>query len=106
VDIRPLAGALGAEIRGVTLATLEDERAWRDIHRAFLDYAVLVFRDQALEPADLMRVGGGRSKMHSKIGGMKVHDTDSAEQYESEHPVVRTHPDTGRRRCTSAAVIR
>ena len=197
MDIRPLAGALGAEIRGVTLATLEDEHAWRQIHRAFLDHAVLVFRDQALEPADLMRVGerfgppchypfvtgiegypyifevvkeeaettnfggswhsdttylrepplatllyaietpahggdtlfastsaayealspamrdllggivgvnsaalkygGGRSKMHSKIGGMKVHDTDEAEQYESEHPVVRTHPDTGRK---------
>jgi taurine dioxygenase len=197
MDIRPLAGALGAEIRGVELAKLEDERAWRDIHQAFLDYAVLAFRDQALEPADLMRVGGrfgepcyypfvtgiegfpyifevvkaeeettnfggswhsdttylrepplatllyaletpshggdtlfantsaafdalsegmremlaglvgvnsaalkyggGRSKMHSKIGGMKVHDTDSAEQYASEHPVVRTHPDTGRK---------
>jgi taurine dioxygenase len=197
MDIRPLAGALGAEIRGVALATLEDERAWRDIHRAFLDYAVLVFRDQALEPADLMRVGGrfgppchypfvtglegypyifevvkeeaettnfggswhsdttylrepplatllyaletpkyggdtlfsstraaydalsdgmrellqgligvnsaglkyggGRAKMHSKIGGMKVHDTESAEQYEAEHPIVRSHPDTGRK---------
>ncbi|HZD21327.1 MAG TPA: TauD/TfdA family dioxygenase, partial [Burkholderiales bacterium] len=58
MDIRPLAGALGAEIRGVALATLEDERAWRDIHRAFVDYGVLVFRDQALEPDDLMRVGG------------------------------------------------
>jgi len=197
MDIRPLAGALGAEIHGVALATLEDEHAWRQIHRAFLDHAVLVFRDQALAPADLMRVGerfgppchypfvtgiegypyifevvkeeaettnfggswhsdttylrepplatllyaietpahggdtlfastsaayealspamrdllggivgvnsaalkygGGRSKMHSKIGGMKVHDTDEAEQYESEHPVVRTHPDTGRK---------
>src|SRR5437667_10326851 len=54
--IEPLAGALGAEIRGVSLAGL-DEDAWREIHRAFLEYAVLVFRDQALEPADLMRVG-------------------------------------------------
>ena len=197
MDIRPLAGALGAEIRGVALASLEEEPAWREIQRAFLDYAVLVFRDQALEPADLMRVGdrfgapchypfvtgipgfpyifevvkeqaettnfggswhsdttylrepplatllyavetpnhggdtmfsstraaydalsegmremlqgligvnsaalkygGGRSKMHSKIGGMQVHSTDSAEQYEAEHPVVRTHPDTGRK---------
>src|SRR5881398_1039244 len=55
--IEPLAGALGAEIRGVSLAGL-DEDAWREIRRAFLEYAVLVFRDQALEPADLMRVGG------------------------------------------------
>src|SRR5256885_11594895 len=54
--IEPLAGALGAEIRGVSLAGL-DEDAWREIRRAFLEYAVLVFRDQALEPADLMRVG-------------------------------------------------
>jgi len=196
MQIQPLAGALGAEIRGVTLTALDDA-GWREIQRAFLDYAVLVFRDQALEAADLMRVGGrfgapcyypfvtgiegfpyifevvkaeeettnfggswhsdttylrepplatllyaletpahggdtlfsstraaydalsdgmremltglvgvnsaglkyggGRSKMHSKIGGMKVHDTDSAEQYEAEHPVVRTHPDTGRK---------
>src|SRR3954467_10087843 len=197
MDIRPLAGALGAEIRGVALATLEDERAWRDIHRAFADYAVLVFRDQALEPQDLMRVGsrfgppcyypfvtgiegypyifevvkeesettnfggswhsdttylreppaatllyavetpayggdtlftntyaayealsdgmremlgqlvgvnsaalkygGGRSTMHKQIAGMKVHDTGQAEEYEAEHPVVRTHPETGRK---------
>src|SRR5207248_3118556 len=58
MDIQPLAGALGAEIRGVALATLEDERAWRDIHRAFLDFSVLAARAQALGPADLMRVGG------------------------------------------------
>ena len=196
MQIQPLAGALGAEIRGVTLTALDDA-GWREIQRAFLDYAVLVFRDQALEAADIMRVGGrfgapcyypfvtgiegfpyifevvkaeeettnfggswhsdttylrepplatllyaletpthggdtlfsstraaydalsdgmremltglvgvnsaglkyggGRSKMHSKIGGMRVHDTDSAEQYEAEHPVVRTHPDTGRK---------
>ncbi|TMI02061.1 MAG: taurine dioxygenase, partial [Betaproteobacteria bacterium] len=54
--IEPLAGALGAEIRGVSLPG-PDEDAWREIRRAFLEYAVLVFRDQALEPADLMRVG-------------------------------------------------
>src|SRR5882762_9964283 len=195
--IEPLAGALGAEIGGVALATARDEAAWRKIHRAFLQYAVLVFRDQPLEPADLMRVGarfgepcrypfvtglegypyifevvkeeqettnfggnwhsdttylpqpplatllhaletpshggdtlfastraaydtlsegmrklldglvgvnsaalkrgGGRSRMHSKIGGMKVHDTDRADECEAEHPAARTHPDTGRK---------
>ena len=55
--IEPLAGALGAEIRSLSLKTLEDAKSWEDIHRAFLKYSVLVFRDQELEPADLMRVG-------------------------------------------------
>jgi len=195
--IEPLAGALGAEVRGVALASLRDDAAWQAIHRAFLRYSVLVIRDQALEADDQMRVGGrfgepcfypfvtgldgypyifevvkeeqettnfggnwhsdttylaqpplatllqaietpshggdtlfastlaaydalsegmrsllgslvgvnsaglkrtgGRRKMHSTIGGMKVHDTENADQYEAEHPAVRTHPDTGRK---------
>ncbi len=205
MKIEPLAGALGAEIRDVALAGLEDADRWQEIHRAFLEYAVLVFREQALEPADLMRVGarfgepcfypfvtgldgypyifevvkeedektnfggnwhsdttylaqpplgtllyaletpahggdtllahggdtlfastraaydalsegmrrlvdalvgvnsaalkhgGGRSAMHKKIAGMKVHDTETAEHYEAEHPVARTHPETARK---------
>jgi taurine dioxygenase len=44
-----------------------------------------------------LKYGGGRTAMHKNIGGMKVHDTDEAEQYEAEHPVARTHPDTGRK---------
>jgi taurine dioxygenase len=44
-----------------------------------------------------LKHGGGRSRMHRNIAGMKVHDTDSAADIEAEHPVVRTHPDTGRK---------
>ena len=197
LEIKPLAGALGAEIGGVSLARLEDEAAWQEIHAAFVRHSVLVFRDQGLEPADIMRVGsrfgapchypfvtgmdefpfifevvkeesertnfggawhsdttylpqppmatllyavetptyggdtmftntraaydalsegmrklvdglvgvnsaglkygGGRTAMHKKIGAMRVHDTESADQLEAEHPVARTHPDTGRK---------
>ena len=192
--IEPLAGALGAEIRGVDL---KRDAPWDAIHEAFLKYSVLVIRDQALEPADLMSVGarwgepcyypfvtgiegfpfifevvkeeretvnfggnwhsdttylaqpplatllyaletpkqggdtlfsssyaaydalsegmramvdklvgvnsaslkrtGGRRKMHSTIGGMKVHDMERADELEAEHPAVRTHPETGRK---------
>jgi taurine dioxygenase len=192
--IEPLAGALGAEIRRVALG---QDAPWEAIHRAFLDYSVLVFRDQHLDSEDLMRIGarfgepcyypfvtgldgypfifevvkeenetvnfggnwhsdttylaqpplatllyaletpthggdtlftntqkayealsdgmraildklvgvnsaslkvtGGRRKMHSTIGGMKVHDTEKADGYEAEHPVARTHPETGRK---------
>ena len=194
--IEPLAGALGAEIRGVSLSNLH-ESGWNELREAFLKYSVLAIRDQKIEPEDLMRIGGrfgepcyypfvtglegfpfifevvkeenetvnfggnwhsdtaylpqpplatllyalevpkhggdtlftstraaydalsdgmrsmvdklvgvnsaalkaggGRSKMHSTIGSMKVHDTDHADQYESEHPAARTHPDTGRK---------
>ena len=194
--IEPLAGALGAEVRGVNLNTL-DEGGWREVRDAFLKHSVLAIRDQKIEPEDLMRIGGrfgepcyypfvtglkdfpfifevvkeegetvnfggnwhsdtaylpqpplatllyalevpkqggdtlftstraaydalsegmramvdklvgvnsaalkaggGRSRMHSTIGGMQVHDTDSADQYESEHPAARRHPDTGRK---------
>ena len=197
LKVTPLAGALGAEIGGVALAALQDRAAWDEIHRAFLRYSVIVFRDQALQPADLMRIGGrfgepchypfvtgmegypfifevvkeeseranfggnwhsdttylvqpplatllyaveapthggdtlfantataydalsdgmrrmlhglvgvnsaalkyggGRTAMHKDIAGMKVHDTDSADRYEAEHPVARTHPETGRK---------
>jgi taurine dioxygenase len=195
--IEPLAGALGAEVRDIDLARLEDEAAWQAVRRAFVEHSVLAFRDQKIEPADLMRIGsrfgepchypfvtgmegfpyifevvkeedektnfggswhsdttyleqpplatllyavevpthggdtlftstraaydalsdgmrrmvdslvgvnsaalkygGGRSKMHAKIGSMKVHDTDAAEAYEAEHPVARTHPESGRK---------
>jgi taurine dioxygenase len=194
--VEPLAGALGAEIRGIDLKEAA-ERDYRAIHEAFLKYAVLVFRDQELEPADLMRVGarfgepcyypfvtgidgypfifevvkeenetvnfggnwhsdttylpqppratllyaletpahggdtlfanataayealseamralvdklvgvnsaslkvtGGRRKLHSPICGMRVHDTEKADEFEAEHPVARTHPGTGRK---------
>ena len=197
IQVSPLAGALGAEIAGVELNTLEDNAAWSEILRAFVEYSVIVFRGQDLSPADLMRVGGkfgepchypfvvgmegypfifevvkepeetrnfggawhsdttylrqpplatllhavetpshggdtlfantraaydslsegmrktvdtligvnsaelkyggGRTAMHKKIGSMKIHDTDSAGQYVSEHPVARTHPETGRK---------
>jgi taurine dioxygenase len=193
--IEPLAGALGAEIRGIDLLDAD----WKAVHKAFLEYSVLVIRDQKLEPQDLMRIGaqfgepchypfvtgldgfpfifdvvkeesetvnfggnwhsdttylaqpplatllyaletpshggdtlfsntqkaydalsdgmkamveklvgvnsaslkvtGGRRKMHSpeNVGAMKIHDTEDADGYEAEHPVVRTHPETGRK---------
>jgi len=197
LDIKPLAGALGAEVGGVKLARLDDDAKWKEILDAFVRHSVLVFRDQGLEPADIMRIGdrfggpchypfvtgmegfpfifevvkeeaektnfggawhsdttylaqppsatilyavetptfggdtlftnttaaydalsegmrklidglvgvnsaglkygGGRTAMHKNIGAMKVHDTDTADQYEAEHPVARTHPATGRK---------
>ena len=195
--IAPIAGALGAEVTGVDLRSLSDKNVWNEIHRAFIAYSVLVFREQKIEPVDLMKIGarfgepchypfvtgmegfpfifevvkeqdekrnfggawhsdtaylkqpplatllhavetpshggdtlfantaaaydalsdgmrkvvdgligvnsaelkyaGGRTTQHAKIKGMKVHDTESAAGYIAEHPVARTHPETGRK---------
>jgi len=196
MKIEPLAGALGAEIRGVDLTRLTDG-GWQDVVEAFLRYSVLVVRDQALEPEHIMEIGarfgepcpypfvtgidgfpfifevvkeesdtvnfggnwhsdttylpkpplgtllyametpshggdtlfastaraydalsdgmksilrglvgvnsaglkhgGGRQQLHKTISSMRLHDIETGSQYEAEHPVVRTHPETGRK---------
>jgi taurine dioxygenase len=47
LDIRPIDGPLGAEIRGADL-TRVDERLFEQIRQAWLDNLVLVFREQKL----------------------------------------------------------
>ncbi len=51
MDIHPIAGALGAEIRGVDLSAPLGERTVGAIRRALLDHLVVFFRGQDLTPA-------------------------------------------------------
>jgi taurine dioxygenase len=50
LDIRPIAGALGAEIHGVDLDRPLDDGTAAAIRRALLDHLVIFFRDQELPP--------------------------------------------------------
>ncbi|SDF32642.1 taurine dioxygenase [Lentzea fradiae] len=66
LDVRPLTGALGAEIRGVTLAEVDDA-LFEQIHQLLLEHLVLFFRDAAgLSPADHKAFG-------SRFGPLEVH---------------------------------
>ena len=47
-DIAPLDATFGAVVTGVKLVDLDDA-GWRDLHAAWLDYALLVFPDQHLK---------------------------------------------------------
>jgi len=50
LDIRPLSNALGAEIVGLDVSNSMDDATFATVHRAHLEYLVLVFRDQNLTP--------------------------------------------------------
>ncbi len=49
IAVAPIAGALGAEIHGVDLATLDDA-TFLEIRQAFHDHSVIFFRDQRITP--------------------------------------------------------
>ena len=53
MEIRRIAGALGAEILGVDLSSPADEDI-RFIRKAWLENLVVFFRDQALSPEQFM----------------------------------------------------
>ncbi len=194
ISVRPLSGALGAEIGGVDLRRPLSNRQWSEIHQAFLDHCAIYIRGQELGGADMLRyaryfaepafypfvegipefpqifelrkepemkenVGGAwhsdttyldkppigtmlyarevpeyggdtmvanqylayealspgmrrmldgltgiySARMNGGRGGraenkyMKMRNTDKAEEVMAEHPVVRTHPETGRK---------
>jgi alpha-ketoglutarate-dependent taurine dioxygenase len=54
LNVRRIAGALGAEIEAVDLAAGLSPDAVAEIRRAFLEHQVIVFHDQPLTPAQFM----------------------------------------------------
>lgn len=54
IEVSPLAGALGAEIRGVNVSTPLDAAVVAEIRQAFLDHLVIFLRDQQLSPPALL----------------------------------------------------
>ena len=50
IDLRPMAGALGADIYDIDLARPLDDATFAAVERAFHDYLVLFFHDQKLTP--------------------------------------------------------
>jgi taurine dioxygenase len=75
ITLRPLSGHLGAEIEGVDLAQPLDEQLFQQIHQAFLDHAVIVFREQTLSHQNQIDFGRrfGELDVHPIAIGMQEH---------------------------------
>ena len=50
IEVQPVAGSLGAEIRGVNVAAAPGDEVIAEIRQAFHDHLVIFFRDQKLTP--------------------------------------------------------
>jgi taurine dioxygenase len=75
-DIVPMDAALGAEIRGVDLAQIDDATFAR-IHAAWLEHLLLVFRRQSLEAQDLVRFA---RRFGTPVTSSNLHQRDLAER--------------------------
>ena len=58
LDVVPLSKHIGAEIRGIDLRSGLDADTIKQIHQAWLDHSVLLFRNQSFSQEDLLRVTG------------------------------------------------
>lgn len=56
LEIRPISGAGGAEIRGVDLSKEMDNETAQAVHNALTDHVAIFFPEQQLEPAHIERV--------------------------------------------------
>ncbi len=51
IDVRPIAGSIGAEVHGVDISTDLPDGAIGEIRQALLDHCVIFFRDQTMNVA-------------------------------------------------------
>jgi taurine dioxygenase len=58
LQLRPLSKHIGCEVKGIDLREPVAQAAASTIYRAWLDHAVVLFRDQDLSQEDLIRITG------------------------------------------------
>lgn len=88
LDVTPLSGTIGAELRGVDLKDELEPETVTAIRQALLDYKVIFFPDQHLEPAQhvaFARYFGELTPAHPVIPGIK----GFPEVFEIDYTVAR-----------------
>jgi taurine dioxygenase len=66
IDVKPIAGSIGAEISGVSMAQPLGNQAFQEVHDALMAHQVIFFRDQDITPAE--HVAFAR-----QFGGLHIH---------------------------------
>ena len=64
IDVRPIAGSMGAELYGVDLSEDLDDGTFGEVHQALLDHGAIFFRDQVITPTQQMAFARRWGKVH------------------------------------------
>ena len=73
IKVSPISGALGALITGVELKDPLKDYVFAEIYKAFLEYKVIFFKDQELNPETQLRFGKmfGQPIIYPFVKGLK-----------------------------------
>lgn len=69
IQIEPCAGPIGATVTGLDLSDDIDADTFANVEQAWNEHSVLVFREQSLQPDDLVRFS-------RKFGALEIHVLD------------------------------
>jgi taurine dioxygenase len=86
IEVRPLTGALGAEVHGPDLSTRLDDATVSAIRQALLDHCVIFFRDQRFD-ADQHKV------LARRFGEIFIHPNYKGTGPDPEIVDIRREPD-------------
>lgn len=91
IEILPINGFIGAEVRGVHLGRLDDA-LFRTLREALVRYEVLVFRDQDIRLEDQMAFGArfGKLSIHPFSPNLEDKPEVILLDYSEDHPAART----------------
>ncbi len=91
IEVIPINGFIGAELRGVDLARLDDE-SFQVIDDALVRYEVIVMRDQAITLEDQMAFGArfGELSIHPFSPNLEEKPAVIVLDYSEDHPPART----------------
>jgi taurine dioxygenase len=81
LDVTPLSPALGAEIGSIDLARPLDDATFEAVYDAWLAHAVLLFRNQQLDDAELVR-------FTSRFGELEIAPLFQGRRFVDAHPEV------------------
>ena len=89
ISVKPIAGALGAEIAGVDLSRPLSDAVIGEIRAALLDHLVIFFHDQHLTPEQQLEFG-------RRFGQLQIHEFVAAMAGYPEILEVRKEPEETR----------